>query len=198
MFSFDTWMNKPHPRMQTRWPAPVQWWWGCTPALCILPSLRTPEESKTQSSGLDSVYIDYGLLNSEIFKANIFKIESVRGLNISTQCARLDPLCTHLYLLDQCQRVIPHLDGSWQLAGDRHSQHHAIGGCGEDTPQDDTSTERVRHNGSHNDQDGGKEVRSAVKVTQRTDLPCQRNFIPEERGGRERRREFFFNNCYLK
>lgn len=38
--------NKPRPRMRTRWPAPLQWWSGCTPALCILLSAGIPGETK--------------------------------------------------------------------------------------------------------------------------------------------------------
>lgn len=89
---------------------------------------------------------------------------------------------THLNLLDQCQCVIPHLDGSWQLAGQCHSQHHAVGGCCEDTTQDDAFTECMRHDGRHDDQDGGEEVRGAVEVTQRPDLPCQCHLVPEDGG----------------
>lgn len=37
-------MNKPHPRMQKHWPAPLQWWSGCTQALGILLSTRNPIE----------------------------------------------------------------------------------------------------------------------------------------------------------
>lgn len=95
------------------------------------------------------------------------------------------PLLTHLDLLDQCQGVVPHLDGSRQLAGQRHSQHHAVGGRGEDAAQDDAFAECVRHNGRHDDQDGGKEVRDAVEVTQGTDLSRQRHLVPEEEGEEE-------------
>lgn len=86
---------------------------------------------------------------------------------------------THLDLLDQRQRVVPHLDGARQLAGQRHAQHHAVGGGGEDAAQDDALAERVRHDGGHDHQDGGEEVGGAVKVTQRADLPRQRHLVPE-------------------
>lgn len=95
------------------------------------------------------------------------------------------PETTHLDLLDQRQRVVPHLDGSRQLARQRHPQHHAVGGRGEDTAQDDAIAERVRHYGRHDDQDGGEEVGGAVEVAQVTDLPRQRHLVPEEDEGQE-------------
>lgn len=116
---------------------------------------------------------------SDIFKWNLLiALTFLAGTHVST------PLWTNLDLLDQCQRVVPHLDGSWELAGQRHSQHHAVGGCGKDAAQDDAFTECMRNDGRHDDQDGRKEVRGAVEVTQRTDLPRQRHLVPEE--GRRR------------
>lgn len=90
-------------------------------------------------------------------------------------------LRTHLDLRHQRQRVVPHLDGSRQLAGQRHPQDDAVGGRGEDPTQDDAFAERVRHDGRDDDHDGGEEVRGAVEVTQRTDLPRQRHLVPEDR-----------------
>lgn len=111
-----------------------------------------------------------------------FKTESVHGVDACSRCASLKSVWTHLDLLDQCQRVVPHLDGSWQLPRQRHSQNHAVGGRGEDTAEDDAFAECVRHDGRHDDQDGGKKVRGAVEVTQRANLPGQCHFIPVVEG----------------
>lgn len=92
------------------------------------------------------------------------------------------PLPTHLDLRDQRQGVVPHLDGAWQLARERHAQHHAVGGRGEDAAQDDALAERVRHDGRHDDQDGREEVGGTVEVAQGADLPRERHLVPREGG----------------
>lgn len=97
-------------------------------------------------------------------------------------------LDTHLELLHQGQCVVPHLDGARQLAGQGHAQHHAVGGSGEDPPQDDAFAECMWHDGRHDDQDGRKEIGSAVEVTQVADLPRQRHLIPDGKGEAEKRR----------
>lgn len=103
-------------------------------------------------------------------------------------------LWTYLYLLDQRQRVVPHLDGSGQLPRQRHSQDHAVGGSGEDSSQDDAFTESVGHDGRHDDQDGREEVGGAVEVTQRSDLPRQRHLIPEKRVKRQKKYSCIFRS----
>lgn len=60
----------------------------------------------------------------------------------------------HLDLCEQSDGVVPHLDGRGQLAGDCDAQGDAVGQRGEDSPQDDASAQRVRHNGRHDDPDG--------------------------------------------